>query len=115
MAFFSTPGMERLYSGVTNSRPCEAEISAFSRLTESACLSSSSWLYKGRSPISNGWHVKSGGTSRVSAMANLRLKESFLRLPTTPALLEWAMMRELKGVGLGNRWTGSDKQSGRAL
>jgi hypothetical protein len=28
MAFFSTPGIERLYSGVTNSRPCAAAISS---------------------------------------------------------------------------------------
>ena len=33
MAFLSTPGTERLYSGVTNNKPCAAAISALSRLT----------------------------------------------------------------------------------
>ena len=42
MAFLRTPGTERLYSGVTNSKPCAAAISAFSRLTSGACLASSS-------------------------------------------------------------------------
>jgi hypothetical protein len=43
MAFFRTPGIERLYSGVTNRRPWDSEISRFRRRTGSAWLASSSW------------------------------------------------------------------------
>ena len=36
MAFLSTPGIERLYSGVTKITPCAAAIAAFRRLTGGA-------------------------------------------------------------------------------
>ena len=42
--FFNTPGIERLYSGVTNSTPSAAAIRAFSRTTGAAGWPSSSWL-----------------------------------------------------------------------
>ena len=42
IAFLRTPGIERLYSGVTKSKPCAAEISDFNRLTWTAWLASSS-------------------------------------------------------------------------
>ena len=44
MAFFSTPGIERLYSGVTKITPCADAISFFSRFTGGAWFLSSSWL-----------------------------------------------------------------------
>jgi hypothetical protein len=40
----STPGIERLYSGVTKINPSAARISLLSRLTEGAGAASSSWL-----------------------------------------------------------------------
>jgi hypothetical protein len=86
MAFFSTPGIERLYSGVTNSNPEAACSSAFSRLTGAAWLASSSWLYRGRSPISTWLKLKSAGPSLASAVANWRLSDSRRRLPTTTAM-----------------------------
>src|SRR5690554_3895999 len=91
MAFLSTPGMDRLYSGVTNSKPCDAEISAFKRLTLSAWLASSSWLYRGRSPISSFLKVNSGGPSLINALASCRLKDSCLKLPITTAIWYWLM------------------------
>jgi hypothetical protein len=44
IAFFNTPGTERLYSGVTNRTPRAAATSRRSLLTGSGGLISSSWL-----------------------------------------------------------------------
>jgi hypothetical protein len=54
---FSTPGIERLYSGG------EEE----STSTCSACAPSSSWLYNGKSPISMCLKENSGGASLMMA------------------------------------------------
>ena len=51
MAFLSTPGIERLYSGVTISTPSAASISPFRRVTAAGGLGSRSWLNSGRSSI----------------------------------------------------------------
>ena len=100
MAFLSTPGTERLYSGVTNSTPSEALMAAFSRLTGSAWLASSSWLYSGRSAISANLKVTSDGASLTSASASWRLNDSRRRLPTTTRI--WL----IKGSGEGMAWDG---------
>ena len=60
-AFLSTPGIERLYSGVTNMTASTARSSLFSRCTSGAWLRSSSWSYSGRSPILSSLKLKSGG------------------------------------------------------
>ncbi len=51
MAFLSTPGIERLYSGVTISTPSAASISRLRRVTAAGGLGSRSWLNSGRSSI----------------------------------------------------------------
>jgi hypothetical protein len=87
----STPGIERLDSGVTNSRPVAAAISAFSLCTSGEGLESSSWLWSGRSPMCTCLNSKSAGASSASAVANLRLKEARRRLPTTTAIWDGRM------------------------
>src|SRR5688572_19600448 len=89
MAFFSTPDIERLYSGVTKISPRAALISAFKRFTGSAGLASSSWLYRGRSSILTSLKETSAGASLEIAVASLRLNESRRRLPTTTAIGYW--------------------------
>jgi hypothetical protein len=51
MAFLSTPGIERLYSGVTISTPSAASISPLRRVTDAGGFGSWSWLNSGRSSI----------------------------------------------------------------
>ena len=51
MAFLSTPGIERLYSGVTISTPSAASIWPLMRVTAAGGLGSRSWLNSGRSSI----------------------------------------------------------------
>ena len=76
MAFLSTPGIERLYSGVTKSTPSAASISRLSRVTAAGGLGSRSWLNSGRSSI---WQERVfrafGFASFASAPASLRLRE----------------------------------------
>ncbi|MCY1361597.1 hypothetical protein D9M69_482670 [compost metagenome] len=91
MAFFSTPGIERLYSGVTNSTPCAAATSLLRRFTGAAWLPSSSWLYSGRSSMRRVSNVKSDGARCASASASLWLNESLRRLPTMTAIRVCAM------------------------
>ena len=104
MAFFSTPGIERLYSGVTNSRPCAPLTPAFSRLTCSDGVASWSWLYSGRSSMRTCSKLKSGGASAARAVASLRLIESLRMLPTTTAILIELMESPVTGeAGLCGR------------
>ena len=70
MAFFSTPGIERLYSGVMNSTPCAAAMPAFRRVTDSGGWPSLSWLYSGKSSMRTGTRLKSAGNSFASAVAS---------------------------------------------
>ena len=73
MAFFSTAGIERLCSGVTNSRASLASISPLKRATGAGTGCSLSWLYIGRSSICRNLASKASPPSFASACASLRL------------------------------------------
>ena len=79
MAFFSTPGIERLYSGVRISTPSAASISPFSRVTAGGGLGSKSWLNSGRSSILANVNCVPGLASLLSAPASRRLIELFAK------------------------------------
>jgi hypothetical protein len=82
MAFFRTPGIERLYSGVTNRTPFDA--CSFSRNASQSAggFASRSWLKKERpcGVITSSLSV--AGASLASTLAILSEKLSFRRLPT---------------------------------
>jgi len=87
MAFFSAPGIERLYSGVTNST-ASAPRSASRNVVHAAGgvpASSRSWLYSGSSPSSTNSHCSDGGSTAAMAWAYLRVSDSLRRLPTRTA------------------------------
>src|SRR5690606_7368797 len=87
MAFFNTPGTDRLYSGVTKMTASTAATSVFRRLTGSAWLPSSSWLYRGRSSIRIREKEKWDGARRIRPSASLALNDSLRRLPTITPIL----------------------------
>ena len=82
MAFFRTPGIARLYSGVTNSTPCD--FCSFSRKESQSAggLASRSWLKKEMpcSVVTSSFSEE--GASLASAFAIFREKLSLRRLPT---------------------------------
>src|SRR6267142_5736941 len=82
MAFFSTPGIERLYSGVTNSTPFD--FCSFSRKASQSVggAASRSWLKNEMScsVVISSFSVS--GASLASALAILSVKLSLRRLPT---------------------------------
>src|SRR3546814_20022783 len=89
MAFFRTPGIELLYSGVRNSTPRAAAIARLRRVTDSAGLPSSSWLYSGRPSIRSCPNENSDGANWPRAIASLRLQEARRRLPPATVLALW--------------------------
>src|SRR3954468_23745903 len=82
IAFFSAPGMERLYSGVTKSTASEREMASLSAVASGGELVSWSGLYNGRLPIGISVNCRSGGASRIKARDRIRLIEVEDRLPT---------------------------------
>src|SRR5690606_17931320 len=87
IAFFKTPGTERLYSGVKNKRPSAALIS-FRKSTHSfGGFSSKSSLNQGSPDMSKSSIDKDSGAIAIIALAVLRLKDSLRRLPTITAIL----------------------------
>src|ERR1700756_5720829 len=82
MAFFRTPGIERLYSGVTKIKPFD--FCSFSRKASQSAggAASRSWL-KNERPLSVTTSIFSGsGVSLASAFAIFSEKLSLRRLPT---------------------------------
>ena len=82
MAFFSTPGIERLYSGVTNSTPFD--FCSFSRNASQSAggVASRSWLKKEMPCSVVTSSFSEAGASFASALAILSVKLSLRRLPT---------------------------------
>ena len=81
MRFFSTPGIARLYSGVTNSTPCD-----FCSLSRNASQSaggfaSRSWLKKEMPSGVITSSFNEAGASLASALAIFSVKLSLRRLP----------------------------------
>src|SRR6202051_4721435 len=93
MAFFNTPGIARLYSGVTNKTPFD--FCSFSRnATQSAGgVASRSWLKNEISFSVVTSSFSDAGASLASALAILSVKLSLRRLP--------AMTTTLWGVAMG--------------
>ena len=81
MAFFSTPGIERLYSGVTNSTPFD--FCSFSRNASQSAggVASRSWLKKEMPCSVMTSSFSEAGASLASALAILSEKLSLRRLP----------------------------------
>ncbi len=90
MAFFNTPGIERLYSGVTITTP--SDFCSFSRnATQSAGgLASRSWLKNDNPSRVTTSSLIEGGASLASALPTLSENASLRRLPIMTATL-WAM------------------------
>src|SRR5690606_631500 len=106
-AFFRTPGIERLYSGVKNSTPSLSRTCCLRRRTGSGSLPSSSWSYRGRSPMRTSSKLQPSGASRIIASASLRLKDSLRRLPMSRALVRLSMCVLLLWPGRRGRPDGS--------
>ena len=82
MAFFNTPGIERLYSGVTNSTPFD--FCSFSRNASQSAggLASRSWLKKEMLSSVVTSSFSEAGASLASALAILSEKLSLRSEPT---------------------------------
>ena len=82
MAFFNTPGIERLYSGVTNSTPFD--FCSFSRNASQSAggLASRSWLKKEMLSSVVTSSFSEAGASFASALAILSEKLSLRSEPT---------------------------------
>ena len=82
MAFFSTPGMARLYSGVTKRTP--SDFCSFSRNASQSAggAPSRSWLKKEMPCSVMTSSLSDAGASLASALAILSEKLSLRRLPT---------------------------------
>src|ERR1700682_3158177 len=93
MAFFNTPEIERLYSGVTNSTPFD--FCSFSRNASQSAggVASRSGLKNEMSCSVTTLSLSVSGASLASAVAILRVKPSLRRLPT--------MTTTLYGVAIG--------------
>src|SRR5258707_5516664 len=91
MAFFSTPGIERLYSGVKNSTPFD--FCSFSRNASQSAggAASRSWLKKEMPCKVVTSSFSEAGASLASAWAILSEKLSLRRLPTIATTL-WVAM-----------------------
>ncbi len=100
MAFFNAPGIERLYSGVTNSTASEAAIASLRALGRAGKSLSKSGLYSGRLPIGSSVKSRSSGASRISARLRTRLIDVDDRLPTKYPTL-YVLMGALLGMRAG--------------
>src|SRR6185312_3106651 len=95
MAFFRTPGTERLYSGVTN-RTASAFLIRSRKLTQSAGgVASRSWLKNDNPPSVTTSSLSDDGASFVRALASLRENDSLRRLPTMTATLYGDAMKQI--------------------
>ncbi len=86
MAFFKTPGMARLYSGVTKMTPSDFWIFSRSATQSAGGAPSRSWLKK-ETPckvMTSSFSVS--GASLAIALAILSVKLSLRRLPTMTAM-----------------------------
>src|SRR6202008_1059250 len=90
MAFFKTPGIERLYSGVTKITPFD--FCSFSRNASQSAggAASRSWLKKEMPPSVVTASLSAAGASLASAFATFSVKLSLRRLPTI-ATTWWGM------------------------
>src|SRR5471032_694861 len=91
-AFLRHAGIERLYSGVSSRTASAPAISPLKRVQAAGGLSSRSWLYIARSPISISRQASSFGAASIRACATFRVNEALRRLPTRTATLNGAVM-----------------------
>src|SRR4051794_28563401 len=82
IAFFSAPGMDRLYSGVTKSTASDRAIASLSSRASGGYSASWSGLYSGRLPIGISVKDSSGGARRIRARDSSRLMDVEDRLST---------------------------------
>src|SRR5450631_929865 len=94
IAFFNTPGTERLYSGVTKRNAPACWICCLNAAEAAGGFASSSWLYKGNWPISTISILRLGGAMLISALATLRLNDALRRLATRTATL-WVVLMDV--------------------
>src|SRR5690554_2203558 len=87
IAFFKTPGTERLYSGVRNKIPSTALIFSFNATHSFGGFASRSSLNIGRQDMFNSSIDKDSGAIAINALAVFRLKDSLRRHPTITAIL----------------------------
>ena len=86
-AFFSGPGTEALYSGVTTSTASAARTAAPARSTGSGHGSTSrSWLNSGSSPIGTSPIFSAAGAWAIAAFISLRFQESRRSEPQIAAI-----------------------------
>src|SRR5579871_1889346 len=81
MAFFKTPGMARLYSGVTKITPADFWIFSRNASQSAGGLASRSWLKKEMPCGVTTSSFNDAGASLANALAILRVKLSLRRLP----------------------------------
>src|SRR5206468_1693534 len=86
IAFFNTPDMDQLYSGVTNRIAFASRIRLFNSVTLAGGFCSSSWLNGGMPSSSNVSTVTPFGASSVAARSAARLYDSRRRLPAIPRM-----------------------------
>ena len=83
MAFFNTPEVERLYSGVAKIIASCAETALRNSVYSLGLFSSYSSLYNGKFPISKNSTSTSAGNNSANATDHLRAYDSLRKLPTT--------------------------------
>src|SRR2546421_2762088 len=86
IAFFNTPDMDQLYSGVTNRIAFASRIRLFNSVTLAGGFCSSSWLNGGMPSSSNVSTVTPFGASSVAARSAARLYDPRRRLPAIPRI-----------------------------
>ena len=98
IAFFKTPGIELLYSGVTNSKPSALAIVAFNSATRLGMPSaaSTSPLYSGMPSILSVWSAALLGISSTAARSSALLNEPRRRLPEIPTILDTVLFTDMR-------------------
>ena len=89
IAFFITPGIELLYSGVTSSSPSAAAMRSLSAVTAAGmpCSLSTSPSYRGMPAIDAISTVVPAGARSAAARNSAAFHEPFRRLPAIPMMV----------------------------
>src|SRR3954451_20236724 len=87
MAFFNTPEIERLYSGVTNNTPFDFCSCSRNDSQSAGGFAFRSWLKNDRPCHVITFSLSVSGASFANALAILSVKLSLRRLPTMTAML----------------------------
>src|ERR1700721_3381918 len=107
-AFFNTPGMPWLYSGVEIRTPSQDEIKRLSAFTaETPVAVSRSSLYRGMSLRVTTWMLIEVADFSVRILINAGLKDALRRLPKMPTILTTSFVDSDIAISLCpylNRW-----------